>query len=137
MKRTTDAAFETVIEAHLFQNGYVPVARERFDRKRAIFPETILAFIRETQPKDRARLESLYGDKTGEHVLSDLCTGMDIHGWRPTLRHGFKCYGRTLRAAYFKTAHELNPELEFRYAANRPGLTRQLHFLPRSVSVFG
>ena len=32
----------------------------------------------------------------------------------------------------FKAAHELNPELEARYAANRLGLTRQLHFSPRS-----
>ena len=35
-------------------------------------------------------------------------------------------------AAFFKAAHELNPELEARYAANRLGLTRQLHFSPRS-----
>src|SRR4029079_6047691 len=49
-----------------------------------------------------------------------------------TLRHGFKCYGRTLRVAYFKAAHELNPDLEARYAANRLGITRQLRFSPRS-----
>ena len=49
-----------------------------------------------------------------------------------TLRHGFKCHGRTLRIAFFKAAHELNPELEARYAANRLGLTRQLRFSPRS-----
>ena len=58
---------------------------------------------------------------------------MDANGALATLRHGFKCYGRTLRAAYFKAAHELNPELESRYAANRLGLTRQLHFSPRSA----
>ena len=57
---------------------------------------------------------------------------MDIHGSLATLRHGFKCYGRTLRTAYFKAAHELNPELESRYAANRLGLARQLHFSARS-----
>ncbi len=27
MKRTSEAAFETVIEAHLLENGYMPVAR--------------------------------------------------------------------------------------------------------------
>ena len=48
MKRTTEAAFETVIEAHLLRNGYVPVAGAGFDRERAIFPDTVLAFIRET-----------------------------------------------------------------------------------------
>jgi type I restriction enzyme R subunit len=130
--RHSEAAFETVIEAHLLQNGYVPVAREGFDRERAIFPEAVLAFIRGTQPKEWAKLEALHGDKTGEQILGDLCKWIDQNGSLATLRHGFKCYGRTLHAAYFKAAHELNPELEARYAANRLGLTRQLRFSPRS-----
>jgi type I site-specific restriction-modification system R (restriction) subunit len=57
---------------------------------------------------------------------------MDANGSLATLRHGFKCYGRTLHGAYFKAAHELNPELEECYAKNRLGLTRQLHFSTRS-----
>ena len=128
----SEATFETVIEAHLLQSGYVSVAGEGFDRERAIFPEVVLAFIRETQPNEWAKLEALHGDKTGDQILGDLCKWMDTHGALATLRHGFKCYGRTLHAAYFKAAHELNPELEARYAANRLGLTRQLHFSPRS-----
>ena len=116
----------------LLQNGYTPVAREGFDRERAIFPDTVLHFIRETQPKEWDKLEALHGEKTGEQILGDLCKWMDANGALATLRHGFKCYGRTLHAAYFKAAHELNPELEARYAANRLGLTRQLHFSPRS-----
>lgn len=132
MKRTGEAAFETVIEAHLLENGYMPVAREGFDRERAIFPETVLAFIRETQPKEWDKLEALHGDKTCEQVLVDLCKWMDTNGALATLRHGFKCYGRTLHVAFFKAAHELNPELEARYAANCVGLTRQLHYSPRS-----
>jgi type I restriction enzyme R subunit len=132
MNRTSEAAFETVIEAHLLQNGYVQIAREGFDRERAIFPATVLAFIRETQPREWAKLEALHGDKTGEQILGDLCEWMDANGALATLRHGFKCYGRTFHAAFFKAAHELNPELEARYAANRLGLTRQLHFSPRS-----
>ena len=130
--RHSEAAFETVIEAHLLQNGYIPVAREDFDRERAIFPETVLAFIRETQPKEWAKREGLHADRTGDQVLGDLCKWMDQNGALATLRHGFKCYGRTLHAAYFKAAHELNPELETRYRANRLGLTRQLHFSPGS-----
>lgn len=132
MKHTGEHAFETVIEAHLLANGYASVTGDGFDRERAIFPKTVLAFVRETQPKEWAKLESLHGDRTGEQVLGDLCKWMDIHGTLATLRHGFKCYGRTLRAAYFKAAHQLNPELESRYAANRLGLTRQLHFSARS-----
>jgi len=130
--RHSEAAFETVIEAHLLQSGYVPVDGAGFDRERAIFPETVLGFIRDTQPAEWAKLEALHGAKTGEQVLADLCKWMDANGSLATLRHGFKCYGRTLRVAFFKAAHELNPELEARYAANRLGLTRQLRFSPRS-----
>src|SRR5947199_4503114 len=130
--RYSEAAFETVIETHLLAHGYISVDPAGFDPERAIFPETVLAFIRETQPGEWAKLEALHGDRTGEQILSDLCKWMDTNGALATLRHGFKCYGRTLHAAYFKAAHELNPELEARYAANRLGLTRQLHFSPRS-----
>ena len=124
-KQTGEAAFETVIEAHLLDNGYVPLPGDGFDRERAIFPGAALGFIRETQPREWARLEALHGSQTGEQVLSDLCKWLDAEGALATLRHGFKCYGRTLRIAFFRAAHELNPELEARYAANRLGLTRQ------------
>ena len=131
-RRHWESAFEIVIESHMLRNGYVPVDREGFDRERAIFPEIVLQFIRETQPNEWAKLEALHGAKTGEQILMDLCKWMDANGSLATLRHGFKCYGRTLRVAYFKAAHELNPELEARYAANRLGLTRQLHYSLRS-----
>jgi len=130
--RHLESAFETVIEKHLLDNGYTPVSRESFDRERAIFSDVVLAFIQETQPTEWAKLEALHGVKTGEQVLIDLCKWMDTNGSLATLRHGFKCYGRTLRIAFFKAAHELNPELEERYSANRLGITRQLHFSTRS-----
>ncbi len=130
--RHSEAAFESVIEAHLLAGGYVALNRDGFDCARAIFPETVLSFIRDTQPKEWAKLEALHGEKTGEQILIDLCKWMDANGALATLRHGFKCYGRMLRVAFFKAAHELNPELEARYAANRLGLTRQLHFSPKS-----
>ena len=73
MTRTHETAFETVIETHLLENGYVPVTGEGFDRDRGIFPEMVLAFIRETQPDEWARLESLLGDNINKQVLADLC----------------------------------------------------------------
>ena len=130
--RHSEAAFETVIEHHLLRHGYVAISRDGFDRERAIFPSVVLEFIKDTQPKEWAKLEALHGQKTGEQILTDLCKWMDVNGSLATLRHGFKCYGRTLFVAYFKAAHELNPELEERYAKNRLGLTRQLRFSTRS-----
>ncbi|BCU05976.1 type I restriction endonuclease subunit R [Allochromatium tepidum] len=132
MKRTSEAAFETAIEAALLADGYTRLDGKGFDRERAIFPEEALAFIRATQGKEWAKLEALHGGETGARVLESLCKWLDTHGALATLRHGFKCYGRTLRVAFFRPAHGLNPELEARYQANRLGLTRQLHYSPRS-----
>jgi len=78
--RTSEAAFETAIESRLLANGYTPVAEAGFDRARAIFPETILDFIHETQPKEWAKLEALHGVKTGEQITTDLCKWMDSYG---------------------------------------------------------
>jgi type I restriction enzyme R subunit len=125
--RHSEGAFETVIETKMLANGYVAQFASAFDRGLAIFPETVLDFIRATQPKEWKALEALHGDKTGSQILADLTKWMDREGSLATLRHGFKCYGKTLRVAYFKAAHALNPELEARYAANRVGITRQLH----------
>jgi type I restriction enzyme, R subunit len=132
MIQTNEAAFEAVLEMHFLSNGYVFVDRNGFDTEKSIFPNVVLEFIKETQPAEWTKLENLHGDKTGEQILIDLCKWMDTNGSLSTLRHGFKCYGRTLHIAFFKAAHELNPELETRYAANRLGITRQLHFSSRS-----
>lgn len=130
--RHSENSFETVIESHLLFHGYTNIPADSFDRERAIFPVTVLAFIRETQKKEWDKLEGLHGERTGDQIIGDLCKWMDSNGSLATLRHGFKCYGRTLRVAFFKAAHELNPELEERYKANRLGITRQLHFSTRS-----
>ncbi len=126
--RHTEEAFEIVVEGVLLANGYVSIASDRFDRASAIFPDAVLDFIRATQPKAWKALETLHGDKTGAQVLADLVKWIDANGSLATLRHGFKCYGKTLRIATFKAAHDLNAELEARYAANVVSVTRQLRY---------
>ncbi len=132
MKTTSEAAFETAIEAVLLADGYHIIPPTVLDRDRAIFPEVALEFIRATQEKNWDKLQALHGNQTGERILEALCKWLDTHGVLMTLRHGFKCFGKTLRIAFFRPAHGLNPELETRYQANRLGLTRQLHFSPKN-----
>ena len=42
-----EAAFESVIEAHLLDNGYVTL-KSGFDTKRAISPQVVINFIQRT-----------------------------------------------------------------------------------------
>ncbi len=98
--RHSEAAFESIIQAQLSNNGYVKVTRER-----AIFSELVLAAILQTTSGESRlrKLEALHGDKTGEQVLGDLCRWIDQNGSLTTLRHGFKCYARPLHAAFVGT----------------------------------
>ena len=49
--RHSESAFETVIEANLLQYSYQRVPAAGFDRERAIFPETVLVFLRAAGPQ--------------------------------------------------------------------------------------
>src|SRR5436190_5833805 len=129
---TLETAFETVIEEYLCNNGYDHIARESYDKEKAIFPQTVIEFIKTTQEKEWIKLEALLGANTQEQVLNDLCKWMDSNGSLATLRHGFKCYGRTFFIAFFKASHTMNPELEKQYSENILGITRQLCYSTRN-----
>jgi type I restriction enzyme, R subunit len=124
----TEINFETAIEAHLLSHGYTRLSPKQFDLDRALFPEAALQFIQQTQPQEWQRLQQLHGDQTANQILSDLCKWLDTYGSLQVLRHGFKCYGRTLQIATFKAAHSLNPTLETHYQTNQLSITRQLRY---------
>lgn len=129
---TKEAAFEKVIETHLKKNGYRSIDPKTFDKEIALFPEIVLEFIKTTQPGEWTKLEVLLGENTEKQVIQDLCKWLNIYGSLATLRHGFKCYGRLLHIASFKSVHTMNPESEQQYAANILGITRQLHYSTRN-----
>jgi type I restriction enzyme R subunit len=126
-----EISFETVIESHLLTQGYHSLPSKSFDPEPAFFPETVISFIQSTQPKEWAKLETLHGDKTEAVILAELTRWLDSYGTLAVLRNGFKCYGRTLRMAFFKPAHGMNPELLARYTKNVVGVTRQLRYSSR------
>ena len=133
-KQHTEAAFETAIEHHLLAvAGYTQGDRDTFDPQRGLDPTVLLPFIQETQPQEWAYLHNIQKEKAEETLLDDLCRALDSphEGCLAVLRHGFKCFGKLFRAAYFAPASGLNPETQRLYAANRLTVTRQLRYSPR------
>ena len=113
--RHTETAFEAAIEEHLVSyGGYSKGNREAFDRERCIDAGTFLSFVRETQPKEWEYLENLQKDRAEETLLDDLCRALNSahEGCLSVLRHGFKCFGKLFRAAYFAPASGMNPETQ-------------------------
>ncbi|MFU8857626.1 MAG: type I restriction endonuclease [Deferrisomatales bacterium] len=135
--RHTEAAFEAGIEAYLTASGgYVTGDRDAFDAERCIDRAAFLAFVQETQPEEWAYLENLQKGKAEQTLIDDLCRALDSEheGCLSVLRHGFKCFGKLFRAAWFAPASGMNPEAERRYVANRLTITRQVRYSPRHVN---
>ena len=127
----TEKAFEAAIEDHLLTRaGYTKADKDAFDPERGLDPTILLSFIQETQPKEWAYLKNLQKDKAEKILLNDLCQALDSEheGCLSVLRHGFKCFGKLFRVAYFAPASGLNPATKKLYAANRLTVTRQLKY---------
>jgi len=127
----TEKAFETAIEYHLIKNGgYLNGNPNTFDRIRAIDPTVLIPFIQETQPNEWEYLKNIQKEKAEETLLDDLCKALDSkhEGCLKVLRHGFKCFGKLFRVAYFAPASGLNPEIQKLYAANRLTITHQIKY---------
>lgn len=135
MKSYSEAAFETAIEDHLLlSGGYQKGKPELFDRKRALDTGVLLEFIKETQPEEWEYLSGILKERTEETLLDELCRALDsqYEGCLKVLRHGFKCYGKLFRVAYFAPASGMNEVLSRKYESNRLTITRQLRFSPDS-----
>lgn len=130
-KQYKEVAFESAIENHLLTvAGYSKADPTKFDRERSIDPTILIPFIQETQPKEWEYLKSLQKEKAEATLLDDLCKALDSEheGCLKVLRHGFKCFGKSFRVAYFAPASGMNPETQKLYAANRLTVTRQLQY---------
>lgn len=147
---TYERDFEDDIEFYLDNAGWKTFAKERreaiekgeprwsvaqkdYDRQLAIKTNSLISFIKETQPDEWAKIEGLYGAKAKDEFLKRvnkvLEPQQDYNGLIETLRKGFEMPpGAHFRLTYFKPANNKNPDLLAKYDANRFEVVRQLEY---------
>ena len=123
--QTTEQAFESTVESMLLDAGWHAGDLGEWDVDRALFPARAVAFIRDTQPDEWARMAGLHGDDVESLIVAQLARELDLKGALDVLRHGFRFSGRTFRLAYFAPAHGLNPDALARFERNELTVTRQ------------
>ena len=128
----TERDFETAIEAGLTKSGgygkrvsQLPLTKSAclVLRRRFRLPEEKANPQNGSALEDAARAE----DHRRLHWI-DLSKELELKGTLHILRHGFKCYGKTFRMAYFRPNTRMNPESAENYAKNRLTITRQVAF---------
>ena len=129
MSGHTEDDFETAIEAGLTSfGGYEKRNASAYEEALALFPPDVAGFLKDSQPGKWQGVEALLGAKTAMTVLDTLSKELGLKGTLHVLRHGFKCYGKSFRMAYFRPNTAMNPEAAENYARNRLTLTRQVAF---------
>lgn len=134
MKATTEKAFEVYIQETLNKNSWVECSNQIWDKKRALFPDVIVQFIRDTQNDLWMQMEKLHGKELELKLIETLVKERGTKGTIHILRHGFKFYGKTFRMGYFKPAHSLNQETLELFRKTLLTVTRQVPCHPADNS---
>lgn len=109
---------------------FEPGVSARYDRRRAMFPEDVLAWVQTTQPAAWKAIEKAFGGAALDVLLDRLRDQMNVRGTLDVLRHGVELHPvrGTLALAQFKPASGLNPALTAKYEANRLRVVRQVRY---------
>jgi type I restriction enzyme R subunit len=138
MKVTKEVAFEdAIVEALVAHGGYTRGVPTNYDPAVALDSAELMTFLGATQADELEELVRRNGgdpNVTQRRFVERLAKQIDERGTIDVLRHGLDDLGVHLRLAYFRPASGLNPDLERKYAANRPTVTRQLHYAPEHAN---
>lgn len=126
----TEYAFESYVEQILNKNCWISIDKSEWNKEHALFPKAVLDFIIRTQPKAWKSVFDLQGDDAKKDIITVLCKELDTKGMLTVIRHGFKYRGKTFRAAFFKPAHGLSPDVEELYNLNLLSVSRQVQCHP-------
>lgn len=126
-----EISFEDEICDYLHANdwGY-SASGAGYDRKLALFPEDVLAWVQTTQPDAWDTLAKNHGAAAAETLAARLRDAINQSGTLHVLRQGFDVLGvrSKVKMAQFKPALAMNPDIMTRYAANRLRVVRQVHY---------
>jgi len=131
-----EIAFEREICEHLGANGwlYQDGAAADYNRKLALYPPDLIAWVQQAQPEAWQVLQKNHGSKAEATLLQRVRQQLDQAGTLDLLRHGVEVLGlpKALKLAEFKPAFGLNPQVLARYNANRLRVVRQVRYSVRN-----
>ena len=123
----TEKQFESEIEAAMLAGGYVK-GEDTYDARADLYVETLINFIRRSQPREWTRFENINKSDTAQKFCAAFNNACDRDGLIYVLRHGFKHRGINFRVCYFKPESALNQTAAAQYVKNNVACYRQWHY---------
>lgn len=125
----TEKRFESDIESFLLteQGGYTRTT-DTYDPAVGLYTDTLIGFIKATQPKEWARFENTCQSDPVRKFCVAFNNACDENGIISVLRHGFKHRGITFHVCYFRPESHLNKTATALYEQNVCNVVRQWHY---------
>ena len=105
---TQEKTFQNEILAALEAQGWLIGRSEAYDRKRALYPEDLLAYVAAVNQKAWAKQEGTYKDRAGESLLDRVAQVNESEGSLFALREGVSDRGAHFDLCQFRPDHEMN-----------------------------
>jgi type I restriction enzyme, R subunit len=102
-----------------------------YDAERALFPEDLIGWIKDSQPKSWERLKGFHNGGSEKSLMDRLVKVLETEGALHALRNGFKATGAGsggFDLVQFAPAHNFNEETRLRYDQVRLRVMRQVHY---------
>jgi type I restriction enzyme R subunit len=134
--------FQNDIIRQLLENGWLLGKAENYNRELALYPEDLLAFVKETQDSQWRKYCRIYPGNPEEKLLEKVAaqlgkadpnaTGAEMRtfGTLGVLRHEIRDRGARFSLCQFKPEHGLNPDTLERYRNNRLRVVPELVYSP-------
>ena len=121
--------FEQDIETFLCTDGgYLKGDPHKFDRKLALDKDTLISFIKTSQPKHWEKYTRIHGADSEKQIIDRFCREVKMVGLLRVLRQGFMDRGIKFYVVFWKPETSINEVSQKRYEANILHCTRQLHY---------
>lgn len=92
MGKNTEKDFETHIEDYLFRTSTIKALPDQYNRTHCLLNDTVISFVKATQPKEFEKLELQYGSNAAEKFCQNLSSEISRNG---TLHvHAKRLYGQ-------------------------------------------
>ncbi|AFS36341.1 type I restriction endonuclease subunit R [Alteromonas macleodii] len=146
MDATQERIFQDDIISQMLVNGWQLGQPENYNRDSALYEQDVLAFIKETQPKEWEKFYKVFPIDSERHFLDALVSQLkkaDInatdqasrtYGTLGVLRHGLKIRNARFSLCQFKPEHDLNPDTLIRYQKNICRVVPELVYSPYATA---
>ncbi len=120
--------FEAELVDCLTASGWLEGDPAKYDRALALYPEDLIGFLKDTQPKEWEKLIHNYAADAEARLCERVAKLLGDLGALTLLRHGFKDKNARFQLCQFKPSHGFNPEIAARYEQVRCRVVRQVHY---------